>query len=66
MLRLNVCFVQGVSRDINAAFIKAGDMSNNALPLIRDLLEDNIRVLNLAGDADFVCNFMVCMDLLED
>lgn len=27
--------------------------------MIRELLEDGIRVFNLAGDTDFACNFMV-------
>jgi carboxypeptidase C (cathepsin A) len=44
--------------DINLAFIRAGDIANDETPAIRELLEDGIRVLNLAGDADFACNFM--------
>ncbi|KAF8604339.1 alpha/beta-hydrolase [Ceratobasidium sp. AG-I] len=47
-----------VSWEVNSAFLRAGDMLNDASPLIRDLLEDNVRVLNVAGDADFACNFM--------
>ena len=45
--------------DINGAFVRAGDISNDASPLIRELLDDGVRVLNLAGDADFACDFMV-------
>lgn len=55
----------GVSWDIDAVFIRAGDMSNDASPMVRELLEDNVRVLNLAGDANFACNFMVGTYLLE-
>lgn len=45
--------------EINGAFVRAGDISNDASPMIRELLEDDVRVLNLAGDADFACDFMV-------
>ena len=45
--------------EINGAFVRAGDISHDASPMIRELLEDGVRVLNLAGDADFACDFMV-------
>lgn len=45
--------------EINGAFVRAGDISNDASSMIRELLEDGVRVLNLAGDADFACDFMV-------
>ncbi|CCO35719.1 Carboxypeptidase Y homolog A [Rhizoctonia solani AG-1 IB] len=38
--------------DINAAFILSRDDGHDASLLIPELLEDGIRVLNLAGDAD--------------
>lgn len=39
-------------------------MSNDASPMVRELLQDHVRVFNLAGDADFACNFMVGTYLL--
>ncbi|KAG8736881.1 hypothetical protein FRC10_008794, partial [Ceratobasidium sp. 414] len=47
-----------LSMEINAAFVRAADIANDASPMIRELVEDGVRVLNLAGDADFACNFM--------
>ncbi|QRV97873.1 Serine carboxypeptidase [Ceratobasidium sp. AG-Ba] len=47
-----------LNMDINAAFVRSADISNDATPMIRELVEDGVRVLNLAGDADFACNFM--------
>jgi len=47
-----------LSMEINGAFVRTGDISNDASPMIRELLEDGVRILNLAGDADFACDFM--------
>ncbi|KAG8793931.1 hypothetical protein FRC12_001155 [Ceratobasidium sp. 428] len=47
-----------LSWEINSAFVRAADIANDATPMIRELVEDGVRVLNLAGDADFACNFM--------
>ncbi|KAG8705741.1 hypothetical protein FRC09_002782 [Ceratobasidium sp. 395] len=47
-----------LSWEINGAFVRAADIANDATPMIRELVEDGVRVLNLAGDADFACNFM--------
>ncbi|KAG8715622.1 hypothetical protein FRC08_010334 [Ceratobasidium sp. 394] len=47
-----------LSWEINEAFVRTADIANDASPMIRELVEDGVRVLNLAGDADFACNFM--------
>ncbi|KAH7333569.1 Alpha/Beta hydrolase protein [Rhizoctonia solani] len=47
-----------INVDISQAFIRAGDDSQNAMPAVRELLEDGVRVLNLAGDTDFASNFI--------
>jgi carboxypeptidase C (cathepsin A) len=44
---------------INFAFFRAADIMHDASPMIKELLEDGVRVLNLAGDADFACNYIV-------
>ncbi|GAA5868400.1 hypothetical protein JCM1840_006979 [Sporobolomyces johnsonii] len=55
----------GVSKDrtfescnmqVNQAFQFQGDVAHNTAALIPPLLEDGIRVLIYAGDADFMCN----------
>ncbi|CAE6398854.1 unnamed protein product [Rhizoctonia solani] len=43
---------------INLAFVRAADVSHDASPMVEELLEDGVRVLNLAGDADFACNYI--------
>ncbi|CAE6416428.1 unnamed protein product [Rhizoctonia solani] len=43
---------------INLAFFRAADIMHDASPMIKELLEDGVRVLNLAGDADFACNYI--------
>ncbi|EUC63018.1 serine carboxypeptidase, partial [Rhizoctonia solani AG-3 Rhs1AP] len=47
-----------ISVDISQAFIRAGDDSHDATPAVQELLKDGIRVLSLAGDADFASNFI--------
>ncbi|KAG8716228.1 hypothetical protein FRC09_015955 [Ceratobasidium sp. 395] len=50
------------SSEIEGAFVRAADIANDASPMIRELVEDGVRVLNLAGDADFGCNFMATFE----
>ncbi|KAJ1300748.1 hypothetical protein OPQ81_002391 [Rhizoctonia solani] len=47
-----------LSWDINSAFVRSADIVHDASPMIHELLEDGVRVLNLAGDADAACNFI--------
>ncbi|GAA5978794.1 hypothetical protein JCM5350_004824 [Sporobolomyces pararoseus] len=42
--------------NVNQAFHNNGDVAHNTAALIPTLLEDGIRVLIYAGDADFMCN----------
>lgn len=41
---------------VNQAFQFQGDVSHNTAALLPPLLEDGIRVLIYAGNADFMCN----------
>ncbi|KAG8694745.1 hypothetical protein FRC11_001991, partial [Ceratobasidium sp. 423] len=47
-----------LNMDINLAFVRAADVSHDATTMVQELLEDGVRVFNLAGDADFACNFI--------
>ncbi|KDN43137.1 hypothetical protein RSAG8_06290, partial [Rhizoctonia solani AG-8 WAC10335] len=47
-----------ISVDISRAFTRAGDDSHDAMPAVRELLKNGVRVLNLAGDTDFASNFI--------
>ncbi|KAG8795237.1 hypothetical protein FRC12_016878 [Ceratobasidium sp. 428] len=47
-----------ISWEVNRAFMRAGDVTNDASPMASELTESGVRILNVAGDADFVCNFM--------
>ncbi|CAE6523525.1 unnamed protein product [Rhizoctonia solani] len=51
-----------LNMDINGAFFRAADITHDASPMIQELLEDGVRVLNLAGDSDFACNFIGAFD----
>jgi carboxypeptidase C (cathepsin A) len=48
---------QECNNEINAAFYATGDPVKNFAPLVADLLNDDIRVLIYAGDADLMCNW---------
>ncbi|KAF8687564.1 serine carboxypeptidase, partial [Rhizoctonia solani] len=47
-----------ISTDISRAFTRTGDDSHDAIPAVQELLEDGVRVFNIAGDTDFACNFI--------
>ncbi|CAE7171925.1 unnamed protein product [Rhizoctonia solani] len=47
-----------ISVNISQAFTRAGDDTHDAMPAVQQLLEDGVRVLNLAGDTDFASNFI--------
>lgn len=42
------------------AFFLQGDGMHNSAALLPELLEDGTRLLVYAGNADAMCNFMVC------
>ncbi|KAF8586261.1 alpha/beta-hydrolase [Ramaria rubella] len=44
--------------DVNVGFTMQGDAMHNAAALLPPLLEDGIRLLVYAGNADFMCNFI--------
>ncbi|KAH7100883.1 Alpha/Beta hydrolase protein [Auriculariales sp. MPI-PUGE-AT-0066] len=50
----------GINFDVNTAFMLDGDMGKNSAVVLPALLNDGIRVLNYAGKADSVCDYIVC------
>lgn len=44
---------------VNQAFLMQGDGMHNSAPLLTDLVNDGIRLLIYAGNADYMCNFIV-------
>lgn len=44
---------------VNGAFLMQGDGVHNSAPLLTDLVNDGIRLLIYAGNADYMCNFIV-------
>jgi carboxypeptidase C (cathepsin A) len=45
------------SMQVNMQFSLAGDPLRSVTPFVSDLLENNVRVLIYAGDADLMCNW---------
>ncbi|KAH8115994.1 serine carboxypeptidase [Phellopilus nigrolimitatus] len=43
---------------VNQAFMMQGDGMHNSAPLLTDLVNDGIRLLIYAGNADYMCNFI--------
>jgi len=43
---------------VNQAFLMQGDGMHNSAPLLTDLVNDGIRLLIYAGNADYMCNFI--------
>ena len=44
---------------VGEAFIASGDATQNSALLLTDLVNDGIRLLVYAGNADYYCNFIV-------
>lgn len=44
---------------VNQAFLLQGDGMHNSAPLLTELVNDGIRLLIYAGNADYMCNFIV-------
>ena len=45
--------------DVNQAFFAQGDGSHNSAELLPELINDGVRLLVYAGNADAMCNFIV-------
>ena len=45
--------------EVNQAFFKQGDGMHNSAALLPDIINDDIKLLVYAGNADAMCNFMV-------
>jgi len=50
----------GCNMQVNQAFFLQGDGMHNSAALLPELLEDGKRLLVYAGNADGMCNFIVC------
>jgi carboxypeptidase C (cathepsin A) len=51
--------------EVNQAFMFQGDGMHNSAALIPELLNEGVRVLIYAGNADFMCNYMGNHDWVE-
>ncbi|EKM61756.1 uncharacterized protein PHACADRAFT_248586 [Phanerochaete carnosa HHB-10118-sp] len=49
---------QSCNMEVNQAFFGQGDGMHNSAVLLSPLIEDGVRLLVYAGNADMVCNFM--------
>ena len=50
---------QSCNMEVNQAFALQGDGARNRAKLLPELVEDGIRLLIYAGDADMACNYIV-------
>ncbi|TDL28277.1 carboxypeptidase C [Rickenella mellea] len=49
---------QSCNMGVNQAFLMQGDAMHNSAKLLPELIEDGIRLLVYAGNADYMCNFI--------
>ena len=50
---------QSCNMEVNQAFFGQGDGMHNSAALLPPLIEDGVRLLVYAGNADMMCNYMV-------
>ena len=50
---------ESCNMQINQAFLMQGDGMHNSAILLPDLINDGVRLLVYAGNADYMCNFIV-------
>ena len=50
---------QSCNMQVNQAFMMQGDGMHNSALLLTDLVNDGVRLLVYAGNADYMCNYMV-------
>lgn len=50
---------ESCNMQVNQAFLMAGDGMHNSALMLPELIEDGIRLLVYAGEADYMCNFIV-------
>lgn len=50
---------QSCNMQINQNFLLQGDSIRNSAALLPDLINDGVRLLVYAGNADYMCNFIV-------
>lgn len=54
---------ESCSNEVNRDFNKRGDGMRNSAALLPELIDDGVRLLVYAGNADLACNYMVCTGL---
>ncbi len=57
---------QSCNMNINQAFLLQGDSMHDSAALLPELIEDGIRVLIYAGEADFMCNYMGNLEWMQN
>ena len=50
---------ESCNMQVNQAFMMQGDGMHNSALLLSDLVNDGVRLLIYAGNADYMCNFIV-------
>lgn len=50
---------QSCNMEVNQAFFGQGDGMHNSAALLPELIDDDIKLLVYAGNADMMCNFIV-------
>ncbi|PWY99086.1 hypothetical protein BCV70DRAFT_123712 [Testicularia cyperi] len=57
---------QSCNMNINQAFLLQGDSMHDSSALLPELVEDGIRLLIYAGEADFMCNYMGNLEWMQN
>ena len=52
---------ESCNMQVNQAFALQGDEMHNSAKLLPPLVNDGVRLLVYAGEADMMCNFIVCI-----
>jgi cathepsin A (carboxypeptidase C) len=56
---------KGCNTDVNIRFMMAGDWMRPYVTLVPELLDEGVKVLIYAGDADYIVSLHEYIDLLE-
>lgn len=57
---------QSCNMNINQAFLLQGDSMHGSAALLPEIIEDGVRVLIYAGEADFMCNYMGNLEWMQN
>ena len=59
-LRFDSC-----NMEVNQAFFRQGDGMHNSAALLPEIINDDVKLLVYAGNADAMCNYMVRIPLIQ-